>query len=59
MIGLVYSLIVNLIVVSTLSREPNKAKSATRYLDFLLKIKSKDIVPTIVKITISSVEIAR
>ena len=40
-------------------REPTKAKSATRYLDFLLKIKSKDIVPTIVKITISSLEIAK
>ena len=40
-------------------KEPIKAKSATKYLDFLLKIKSKDIVPTIVKITINSVEIAK
>jgi len=40
-------------------KEPIKAKSATKYLDFLLKIKSNDIVPTIVKITINSVEIAR
>ena len=40
-------------------REQNIAKSANRYLEFLLKIKSKDIVPTIVKITISSLEIAK
>ena len=39
--------------------EPTKATRATMYLDFLVTIKSRVIVTTIVKITISSVEIAR